>query len=474
MVALIATALCLVFIVHLFLTDPRPQGSTTTALWIPTAWMFFAGSRYLSSWLSFSSSESFSYDDGSPMDRMLFLLLLAAGMVVLIKRRVAWGAAIGANKLLVLYFAYCLVSAAWSSEPDISVKRWIKDLGNPVMVLIVLTEPAPLAAVGVLMRRLAYLLIPLSVLFVRYYPELGRVYAVDGTPMFTGVGQQKNALGQMCLVIGIYAAWQLLQDRATYSSWKRLQRWSMLAWAAMLAWLLYLSNSQTSLACLLVAVAVLLAARLPHVQRRPSALVGLVLTAGVSAWILDATIGVRDTVYALLGRDPSLTSRTEVWALLYDFSSDPVLGAGFMSFWTGERMAAIWEQLGSAVLQAHSGYIEQYLNLGYVGLGLTILLLVAGFFRLRRQLDEDAAMSTLRLSYLCAAALYNYTEASFYGVSNVWIVLLLALITLVPAQRSSEPAVDHAQADPDDDAGSRAARGRAALRDASASSSASR
>jgi exopolysaccharide production protein ExoQ len=132
MITLIATGLCLLFIAYLFLTDPRPEGSTTSALWIPLAWMFFAGSRYLSSWLSFSSTESFSYDDGSPMDRALFMALLAAGLIVVVRRRARWsGNFFRANTLLVLYFAYCLVSATWSSEPDISVKRWIKDLGNP-------------------------------------------------------------------------------------------------------------------------------------------------------------------------------------------------------------------------------------------------------------------------------------------------------------------------------------------------------
>jgi O-antigen ligase len=438
MITLVATALCIAFVVHLFLTDPRPAGSTTPALWIPLAWMFFAGSRYLSSWLSFSSAEALSYDDGSPMDRLLFMVLLAAGIVVLARRGAPWaGRFASGNKLLLLYFAYCLVSAAWSSEPDISVKRWIKDLGNPVMVLVILTEPAPLAAIAALMRRLAYLLVPLSVLFVRYYPDLGRVYGVDGTAMYTGVGQQKNALGQMCLVLGVYAAWQLLHDRATMASWTRVQRVNLVAWTALLLWLLYMSNSQTSLACLVVVVAVLLLSRLPLVRRRPSALFDLVLVGALFGATLDATVGIRDMVYDLLGRDPSLTSRTDVWALLLEFSSDPILGAGFMSFWTGDRMTSIWEQLGAGILQAHSGYIEQYLNLGYVGVGLMLLLFVVGFFRLRAQSIAQPDASTLRACYLCAAMVYNYTEAAFYGFSNMWIATLLSMITLAPIASTS-------------------------------------
>ncbi len=50
-------------------------------------------------------------------------------------------------------------------------------------------------------------------LFVRYFPELGRTYHADGSPMFTGVGHQKNDLGLMCLVTGIYFAWKVFQPR---------------------------------------------------------------------------------------------------------------------------------------------------------------------------------------------------------------------------------------------------------------------
>jgi exopolysaccharide production protein ExoQ len=426
MISLLATVLCLGFVVYLYRMDPRSDDSTTSALWIPFTWMFFAASRYPTSWIGFSMSEASSYDEGSPLDRAFFMALIAAGLIVLMRRRVSWGAVAGSNVMLLLYLGYCLVSVLWSDEPGIAARRWFKDLGNPVMVLVVLTEPRPLAALATLWRRLAYVLIPMSVLFVRYYPELGRVYAVDGTPTYTGVGQQKNALGQMCLVIGIYLAWQWLYDRDTWRTWPRGLRACILALIAMLVWLLWMSNSQTSLACLLVAVAVLALAKL--VRRRPARLSGLLVLAVLTAWALEETVGIREPILDLLGRDPSLTNRADLWELISQYSPSPLIGAGFMSFWTGERMAAIWSELGTPVLQAHSGYIEQYLNLGYIGVALTVLMMFAAYWRLRRDLRTDAPFSVLRLCFLAAAALYNYTEASFYGFSNVWILLLFVLI----------------------------------------------
>jgi hypothetical protein len=53
------------------------------------------------------------------------------------------------------------------------MKRWVKDLWNPIMALVILTERRPYEAVGVVLRRLNLLLLPLSILFIKYYLELG-------------------------------------------------------------------------------------------------------------------------------------------------------------------------------------------------------------------------------------------------------------------------------------------------------------
>ena len=59
---------------------------------------------------------------------------------------------------------------------------------------------------------------------------------------------------------------------------------------------------------------------------------------------------------------------------------DPILGAGFESFWLGPRLERLWRAF--PVFQpneAHNGYIEVYLNLGWVGLGLIAIILFNGY-----------------------------------------------------------------------------------------------
>ena len=271
------------------------------------------------------------------------------------------------------------MSAGWSDEPTVLVKRWIEDLGNPIMVLVLLTEQKPYEAVGTTLRRLAFLLLPLSLLFVRYFPELGRSYHNDGAPMYTGIGHQKNDLGLMCLVTGIYFFWKLLQPRDRSAAAEPFGVFD-LTLVGMLAYLLYMSNSQTALTCLVVSVLIMLATRLPGIARAPSRVIPAGLVAALVLVALESSFEIKNQILTLLGRDPSLTNRTELWDVVLSQQTNSVVGAGFMSFWTGDRMQNIWDALGGGINQAHNGYLEQVLNLGYVGVAFIFGLMAIALY----------------------------------------------------------------------------------------------
>jgi O-antigen ligase len=115
-----------------------------------------------------------------------------------------------------------------------------------------------------------------------------------------------------------------------------------------------------------------------------------------------------------------------------------------MSFWTGARLEEAWKLLGVQINQAHNGYLEQYLNLGYIGVAFIVVIMLSGLLKVRRQLRVDPAGGMLGLCFIFVAAVYNYTEASFYGMNNMWMLLLLGCLEL-PRQRQSR-AVDSSRA----------------------------
>ena len=165
----LAALICIFFVIYIFWTDAKKCDVYSNALWIPFFWIFLAGSRYFSSWLGFSPPVD-NLTEGSPIDRAVFFSLIVAGAYILSRRKIDWQRLISQNIWIVLYFLYCFFSIAWSEEPFIIFKRWIKELGIPIMALVVLTDHRPYEAIVVILRRFSFLLLPVSVLFIKYYP----------------------------------------------------------------------------------------------------------------------------------------------------------------------------------------------------------------------------------------------------------------------------------------------------------------
>jgi len=296
------------------------------------------------------------------------------------------------------------------------------------MALVILTEDRPYEAIGVILRRLAFLLLPLSVLFIKYYPHLGKAYHM-GQPMFTGVAGQKNGLGQICLFSGIYFCWDLLQNRREgIESGRRLHYSIYLILLPMIAWLLYMANSATSLACMIVTICLLLVGRLPVVAREPRRILTLCIACVVLFGIMEFFFDVKDTLITMLGRSPDLTTRVPMWEELFAMVKNPIVGYGWESFWLGARLEIVCERWG--VRNAHNGYLETYLNLGLIGLFFLIGWIVFGLRKVSRHLGIDYPAAMLRLCFIAVFVLYNWTEASFCGVNNIWMIFILGTIAV--------------------------------------------
>jgi len=89
----------------------------------------------------------------------------------------------------------------------------------------------------------------------------------------------------------------------------------------------------------------------------------------------------RDLVY-FMGKDPSLTGRTEIWqAVVTSIMKHPILGYGYMAFWRGYvgESANISLTAGWAVSSAHNGLLGVWVELGAAGLILVVASFLVAF-----------------------------------------------------------------------------------------------
>lgn len=412
----------------------------STALWVPLLWILIVGSRPISAWLGAAPvvATPDDYLEGSPLDRNVYLFLIAAGLTVLLRRRVNWGALFEANRWLLAFFLYCGVSVVWSDYPFVGFKRWIKDVGNLVMVLVMLSERDPIEAVRAVFVRYIFVVVPLSILLIKYYSEIGRYYSRWTWEVYCcGAATEKNALGSIAFVCGLFLIWDVLALLTAHG--RRTDRTDLLSRTALLLmviWLMVRADSSTAFVCLFLGAGMLLIMRLPFGRRQVRHLGAYSLAAGLLLLILSFAPDIREAFAGTLGRDATLTGRTDLWKDLLNEPVNPVLGIGYQSFWMGPRAEYFWEKYYFHPNQAHNGYLETYLNGGLVGVTLLLAVIVAAARRLKAQLLQGSSHGALLLSLLVVGVVYNWSEAAFNRLGLIWITLLIAAVAYTRSPRT--------------------------------------
>jgi O-antigen ligase len=296
------------------------------------------------------------------------------------------------------------------------------------MILVVITDPAWTDALKRLLTRISSVLIPLSVLLIRCFPSLGRRYSIGGAPQWTGVGSDKNALGMLCMIYGVSLLWRGITVYLDRSTPHRSRQLTTIALIFMMdLYLILVADSQTALSCFLMASLLIIVTALFKAFRRP-ALVSLLVAAMLGVAFCALFLGIGSSTLSSLGRDASLTGRTDVWRVILPFATNPWVGAGYESFWIGDRLDA-FKRLGLTMNQAHNGYIEIYLNIGWVGLVILGIVIVAGYRNIMKGFRyRNPEMTRLRLAYFFICLVYNFTEASFKMMSPVWMMFLWSVM----------------------------------------------
>jgi len=423
MFPLLVLLLCVCLILWLFKMDRRWRHGSSSALLIPGIWIAILGSRPVSYWFGGGGDT-----DGNPINTLLFAFLIISSTAVLCNRGFKWRQAIGKNKALFFIYLYLALSAFWSEAPLVSLKRLVKDFGCVLAALVLLTEMNPSEAIRLVFVRVSYFLFPLSWVTEKYFPFIGRGYSHAGEPMLTGLTTQKNTLGQVLFVFGLMLVWDLLEIRKMEPGrQRRLQERIRIGMLLLGGWLMIRCDSQTSLVCFFVGMFILwLGRRLVRVPNGKQLLLSCIVAAfGLVA--LDKTFNLSETVIRALGRNPTLTGRTQIWHLVMEQQSNPIFGEGFYIFWDSDKGNAIIRALAH-IQSAHNGYLELYVDGGMIAVFLLGFLLLANGKRAIDRWFKQTPLGMMALIFWLLAILYNFSESNYFRLAPLWFAFLLLTI----------------------------------------------
>jgi O-antigen ligase len=179
----------------------------------------------------------------------------------------------------------------------------------------------------------------------------------------------------------------------------------------------------------------MLATHLRSIKYRPKR-VGLLGLAVFALGGLAIVLGGAGYVANVLGRDSSFSGRTIIWAALIPTVSNPLFGTGFDSFWDSPNVLLFQRTLESMrwyhperLNEAHNGYLDVYLNLGWVGLCIILGILTTGYLRACKAFRHDRELGSLMLVYIVTGMIYSITEAGFRTMSASWMFILFAVVS---------------------------------------------
>lgn len=441
----IALFCTILFVIYLFRRDLRERPNVTGALWLPLCWMLLIGSRSVTQWLHILGIMNLgSVEEGNPIDALIYFSLTVSGLYVLSQRQVSLSEVIRNNAWLMAFLAYCFLAIFWSDYPFVASKRWIKVLGHPIMALVVFTGPDPGEALSRLLKRSAYVLFPFSILLIKYYPEIGRNFdSFTGLAVNNGICDTKNMLGASCLVLGFFFLCQFPDIWRWERSRARRRELCLIGGLLLMdGWLFWKAHSATAFLSLLIATGISTLLGRRWVNKR---FVGTYAIATVIALVIaELTFHIFERIVGLSGHGSTVIGRIELWRELLAVPINPILGVGFESFWLGTRLVLLHEGRPWQPNEAHNGYLEIYLDLGILGLIMLAGVFLGTFHKIRLELLRNLDWGRYRMGFLIAIIFYNFTEASFRGLSLIWFAFYIIALDypMFGYERVEQPFVE--------------------------------
>ena len=366
--------------------------------------------------------------EGDPVARAIWIGVYVATFALVAARWKLFVYVATRDKLLLLLVVLAMISVLWSFDPGFTIRRSFALVGTTLIGIYF----AMRYSLGEQLRLLAWafgIAALLSLLFALAVPSIGISSKVESPGAWLGIFDHKNTLGsRMALGALVF----LLVGLST-------RRYRKLAWASLglSVGLILLSASQSSLVIFLTLpflLGVYSMLRRPYTLAVPLSITLMLLGGSAATWLLINL----ETVLTALGRDVTLTGRTELWDAVWEMIwRSPWLGYGYNAFWMGWEgpSASVWIATGARHLHSHNGFLDLWLELGLVG----IVVFVLGFLRtfLRAIVwarSTRTAEEYWPLMFLTFVFLSNITESRTLSTNSIFWILYVAvtLSFLVP------------------------------------------
>jgi O-antigen ligase len=364
-------------------------------------------------------------------------MVLIAIIVVVRNRlrfdRLTWPAHI---RCLLAYLAFAGLSVGWAFSPQSSFVRFVQQ----AMVVTSIVLPTMLAGRTVDIVRGLFVCFACSIVLNVLFVLDGSVAIAQYAGAAVDIGYQgyflgKNYLGECAAVAALLALREICQPGF-------FRRASGIVIFVVAILLLFLSDSKTALGLAFIAPS--LAATTLAIRRVTRLSPATILLSIPLCYIAVSSVSNfnMNRISFLLYGDSTFTGRTVIWDFArYEIDRSPILGWGYQSFWlVGPNAPSVTDAPGWVKMMpnAHNGYYDTMLEMGYIGLALLLTFILATIHATGRVADRDPSRARILLSVILFIILYNFLESLWMrGFEFLWVVFV---IVAAEVARYSQPA----------------------------------
>ncbi|EAP88982.1 hypothetical protein OA2633_01499 [Oceanicaulis alexandrii HTCC2633] len=319
-------------------------------------------------------------EEGSPILRLIWPPVYLLTLILIVMRPMpVLGLMVRAWPLMVLA-VLPMVSACWSLDPGLTLRRGLGVLFPALFALWMASRFSWRDLIRLLAVSLSVLAVGSLVMSV-LFPAYGVMHEIH-PGAWSGLWFEKNRMGAVMAL----AAMSGMAAAFTTPHRREVRYWGALVILAV--FLVLMSTSKTALMACMIGVlgpVMIYLARQGFIMAAIAVFSGLF---GVFALTLVILIGP-GVILEALGRDPTLTGRTDIWiGLLQAVQMRPWTGFGWGVFWLVEDGPVFWVRQATQweVPSAHNSWLEIALALGLPGAIWAILVYLGGLVSAMKRL----------------------------------------------------------------------------------------
>lgn len=356
-----------------------------------------------------------------PLIRLIYFPAYAAGLVLVFSALPRTLEGIVRSPLLILLLMLTAASWFWSISPDATVRRFVA-LGFTSLGGVALAARFRWPTLAEVVATAFAVLAICSLLVVLLKPQWGLMTTIF-PGAWRGLWLEKNNLGgNMTVGFGFCLAAAILSPQ-------RRKLWG--AFALLCVMLIGVSTSKTALVVLALMLGcfgfVWLVRKGPvyGVSGGWTAILGLLLI--VAVWMFAA-----DAIFDFLGKDATLTGRTEIWdGINRVMTGHSWTGYGYGAIWDDEDpfapLAWITHYAGFRANHAHNGWMEIWLNVGLIGVIAFGLWFTEAWLRTIWATFSGGQAAWVALPFIAAYSIAMLTESITLTWHDMRWVLFVAV-----------------------------------------------